>query len=385
MTAQTIGIIGDGQLGMLLCEAAPTLGLKTIMLTGSARCAAAQRADAAIEGAMDDSAALAALIARCDVITYEREDVPAPALALLREAEAAGEVVCFPPLQVIEIIQDKARQKRWLEQNQLATLPFLISDGSPQSHASAAAKLGYPLVQKALRGGFDGRGVQILADAGDLDKAWPGETLFEQFAGDFREIAVLVVRGRDGGHAHFGPVDMTFEDEHSVLDTVMAPADISTGIEDAAVDLAYRAVDALDGVGVFGVEMFLLANGGVLINEISPRVHNAGHYSLEACASSQFEQHLRAVSGMPLADTALRRPAAMRNILCTPALKHEDLHRDAAALEQDSGAVIYWYGKSPARLMRKLGHITALADSVVQARATVDACWEHIQREAGTS
>jgi 5-(carboxyamino)imidazole ribonucleotide synthase len=382
MNTQTIGIIGDGQLGMLLCEAAPALGLQTIMLTSAPECAAARRAGATIEGAMDDSVALADLIARCDVITYEREDVPPRAIAQLREAEASGDVDCYPPLSAIEIIQDKARQKNWLADSALATLPFVISDGSQQSHAHAALTLGFPLVQKALRGGFDGRGVQILRDPSALDKAWPGETLFEKYAGDFREIAVLAVRGRDGEISHFGPVDMTFEQDYAVLDTVIAPADISPDTERTAIDLAYRAVEALNGVGVFGVEMFLLGDGQVLINEISPRVHNAGHYTLEACTSSQFELHLRAVSGMPLSNTAQRRSGVMRNLLCTPALKHEDLHREAQVINLDSGARVYWYGKSPARLMRKLGHITALADSVTEARSIVDACWEQIQKEA---
>jgi 5-(carboxyamino)imidazole ribonucleotide synthase len=161
--------------------------------------------------------------------------------------------------------------------------------------------------RKALRGGFDGRGVQILRDPSALDKAWPGETLFEKYAGDFREIAVLAVRGRDGEISHFGPVDMTFEQDYAVLDTVIAPADIIPDTERTAIDLAYRAVEALNGVGVFGVEMFLLGDGQVLINEISPRVHNAGHYTLEACASSQFEQHLRAVTGMPLSNDSTQR------------------------------------------------------------------------------
>jgi 5-(carboxyamino)imidazole ribonucleotide synthase len=381
-----IGIIGDGQLGMLLCEAAPALDLETVMLTGDARCAAARRAGTAIEGAMDDGPALARLIDSSDVITYEREDLPPATVAALRAAEARGAVRCFPSLTCIEMLQNKVLQKRWYAQQDLATLPFAIVDGSAASLAQAAERLGFPLVQKAARGGFDGRGVQLLRSERDLaEKAWPGETVAEQYAGAFREIAVLVVRAENGDRRHFGPVAMTFETEYSVLDTVCVPADADRAIHDAAVELACRAIEAMDGIGVFGVELFVLADGQVLINEISPRVHNAGHYTLEACASSQFEQHLRAVAGLPLAATDLRHPAAMKNILCTEALLREGRERDAGRKLQPDGAAVYWYGKSPARLMRKLGHITATAEDAPSALAIAESHWQNLQKEAASA
>ncbi|GAB5415286.1 MAG: 5-(carboxyamino)imidazole ribonucleotide synthase [Congregibacter sp.] len=378
-----MGIIGDGQLGMMLCQAAPAIGLRTVMLCSDSQGAGAQSADECVVGAMDDEQALKALISACDIITYEREDIPEAAIAMLRAAEATGEVQCFPPLSAIEIIQDKAKQKRWMAASDLATLAFRIAE-TPEDIESAARELGYPLVQKALRGGFDGRGVQLLRSADEIPRAWPGETLCEQFAGDFREIAVLVVRDRQGTKTHFGPVDMTFETDYSVLDTVTAPAQISNNTTDDAVSLAYRAIDALDGVGVFGVEMFLLASGEVLINEISPRVHNAGHYTMEACSSSQFEQHLRAVAGMPLAATELNTAACMKNLLCTPSLKQADVHCAAEVINRDNGVFEHWYGKSPARLMRKLGHITALADSPETAAKAADQRWQTIQQEASS-
>lgn len=367
---------------MLLCAAAPALNLATVILTSDLHCAAAQRASLAIEGAMDDAEAVAALINHCDVITYEREDVPQATIAQLKAAEASGLVSCYPPLASIEILQDKAKQKQWLAANSLATLPFIICDGDPARLREAGETLGYPLVQKALRGGFDGRGVQLLRDEASLAKSWPGTTMLEQFAGDFREIAVLVVRAHDGQTTHFGPVDMTFETDYSVLDTVTAPANVSDEVVSAATKLAYRAVEALDGVGVFGVEMFLLGDDTVLINEIAPRVHNSGHYTIEACESSQFEQQLRAVAGLELGDSRLLKPAAMRNLLCTPALKQENTHREAGTQPGSGNAVIHWYGKSPARLMRKLGHITAVANSATDALSVTQENWSRIQKEA---
>ena len=379
---KTVGIIGDGQLGMLLCQAAPELDLNTVLLTSDAESPAARSATDSVVGAMDDADTLEALIQQCEVITYEREDVPPAAVSILRAAEQEGRVVCRPSLDVIEMIQDKANQKRWFAEKDLATLPFVIAETTPETLAAAGEDLGFPIVQKALRGGFDGRGVQLLRSEADFDKAWPGETLLEKYAGEFRELAVLLVRSSDGDMRYFGPVDMTFETDYSVLDTVLAPADVSDDIANAAVQLAKDAIQCMDGVGVFGVEMFLLSDGQVLINEISPRVHNAGHYTLEACATSQFAQHLRAVAGLPLAETTLVRPGAMRNVLCTPALKAEDIHRPAEKTQGDSETTTYWYGKSPARLMRKLGHVTALGDSAAIARERVDEAWNQIQEEA---
>lgn len=379
---QTVGIMGDGQLGMLLCEAAPKLGLKTVMLCSDASGPAAQRAAVAVEGSLDDSEAIASLIEQCDVVTFEREDIPPSAIAQLAEAEARNAIVCFPRLATIAMLQDKATQKQWLAEKGLETLPFVLCDGSSQGISDAAQRLGFPIVQKSLRGGFDGRGVQILKDEEALTRAWPGNTLFEQFAGAFEEIAVLVVRDRSGTMEYFGPVDMTFESSHAVLDCVFAPSARDSAVQKTGVELARRAIEAMDGVGVFGVEMFVLEDGSVHINEIAPRVHNSGHYTLDACASSQFEQHLRAVCGMPLASTELQHPACMRNVLATPVLHDAGVTQPAGRREVDSNTALYWYGKSPARLMRKLGHVTAIGETKEAATDRAMGEWQAIQTRA---
>lgn len=375
-----IGIVGDGQLGMLLCEAATGLGITTAILTSSASSAAAQRADTAVVGSMDDPAAIAELVTHSDIITYEREDVSRVALEILKKAEADGQVTCYPRLATIETIQDKALQKTWLAEASLPTLPFLLSDPANGSASDAAATLGYPLVQKSLRGGFDGRGVQIINGPGDLENAWSGETLYEAYAGNFTEVAVMVIRKADGEVRTFPPVDMTFNTDHSVLDWVFAPSAFDDSVLAQAEQVATRAIDALDGVGVFGVELFRLESGDILINEISPRVHNAGHFTLDATESSQFEQHLRAVTGMPLAGTALRRPAAMRNLLCSEKLIPAAEGRDAGC-DRDGDTAVYWYGKSPSRAMRKLGHITATGNSTKEAADKVAALYNRLTGE----
>lgn len=365
-----IGIVGDGQLGMLLCEAAAELEISTAILTSSASSAAAHRADTAVVGSMDDAQAVSQLVNCSDIITYEREDVSPLAIEILREAESAGQIVCYPRLATIETLQDKALQKTWLAAAKLPTLPFLVSDGADGAANRAANTLGYPLVQKSLRGGFDGRGVQIINGPENLHDAWPGQTLFEAHAGDFAEIAVMVIRKADGEVRTFPPVDMTFNTDHSVLDWVLAPSAFDDSILEQAQRIATAAITALDGIGVFGVELFRLENGAILINEISPRVHNAGHFTLDATESSQFEQHLRAITGMPLSGTALRRSAAMRNLLCDENLKSAAQGRSAGC-DRDGDTAVYWYGKSPSRAMRKLGHITATSDNSTDAAEKV--------------
>jgi 5-(carboxyamino)imidazole ribonucleotide synthase len=206
MSDQTIGIIGDGQLGMLLCEAAPALGLQTIMLTAAPDCAAARRADATVEGAMDDSVALAELIARCDVITYEREDVPPRAIAQLREAEASGDVDCYPPLSAIEIIQDKARQKRWLADSALGDAAICDQRWLTASHAHAASD---PRISARTEGPARrlrrSRGTDPPGPIEALGKAWPGETLFENTPVTSGKSRCWLCAAAMARSAHFGP------------------------------------------------------------------------------------------------------------------------------------------------------------------------------------
>lgn len=377
-----VGIVGDGQLGWMLCRAARALGIHTVILSSDPGCAAARAADECVIGGMDEPTTVRSLVERCDVVTYEREDVAPSAIAVLRAAEAVGEIRCLPSLDIIETIQDKARQKAWLQAEQLPTLDFCLAHGTVESARYAGETLGYPLVQKSLRGGFDGRGVQILRNAGELERAWPGDTLFEAHAGRFTELGVIVVRSQDGETRCFPPVDMRFDGEHAVLEWVRVPSALPPELIERAELIAAEAIMRLGGVGAFGVELFHTEDGQLYINEISPRVHNAGHYTLEATASSQFEQHLRAVAGLPLADMTLVRPAAMRNLLARPPLEAsaERHAREAGRFQAEAAGAdtlaTYWYGKPPARAMRKLGHITATAATAEAAERAVQSHYD---------
>jgi 5-(carboxyamino)imidazole ribonucleotide synthase len=382
MDSPRVGIIGDGQLGWMLCRAAAGIDVQCTVLTGSAETPAAREAGDCVIGGMDDLDAVRQLIERCAIITYEREDIPSETLELLRTAEQNGDVACYPPLNNIELLQDKALQKQWLAREGLSTLPFVIVDEDQREVADAISRFGFPLVQKSLRGGFDGRGVQIINSSAQLGKLWPGRTMIEAHAGDFSEIGVMVCRARDGEIRCYAPTSMSFNKEYSVLEYILSPAHLSSDLANRATRLASSAVEALDGVGMFGVEMFLLSDGELLINEISGRVHNAGHVTMDACETSQFEQHLRAITGMPLGSVRQRLPVVMRNLLCQPSL-------EAAAREQPAGvirhgdAAIYWYGKEPSRMMRKIGHINATGQTLDGAKKAADRAYRNLLSQDG--
>ncbi len=355
-----IGIYGGGQLGLYLCRAARTLGLETTVLTEDAASPACAGADRVLEGALGDLALARRLVNGTDLITFEIEAVPASVLAYLAEAEERGEVEVAPGAAIMLLLQDKARQKRWMAEHGLPTASFQILDGGRPDGARLAASFGLPLVQKLQRGGYDGRGVQVIRDETELSRLWSAPSVIERFLPAVQEIAVLVARGRDGSVRTYAPVGLRFNAQQNVLETLVAPAGIERSTARRARRIARRAIQTLGGVGLFAVEMFLCEDGRVLINEISPRVHNAGHHTIEACATSQFEQHLRAITGLPLGDVTHRGVAVTRNLLWNPMLRGMEGLGAVALTGRRRLTALHWYGKREARPWRKMGHITCL-------------------------
>jgi 5-(carboxyamino)imidazole ribonucleotide synthase len=238
-----------------------------------------------------------------------------------------------------------------------------VLDGDAPDAAALIARFGLPLVQKSAFGGYDGRGVQIIRTEGDLHRLWPGPSLVEAFVTHDQEIAVLTARGRDGAVVSYPPAGMRFNGQANVLETVTCPARLPAAVARQAVTLAENIVVALGGVGLFAVELFVTGSGpesAVLVNEISPRVHNAGHLTMEAFDTSQFAQHLRAVAGLPLGEVTQTRPAVMKNILYTPELDVPDAAGPISS-EPSANVFVHWYGKKGVKPLRKIGHITALA------------------------
>jgi 5-(carboxyamino)imidazole ribonucleotide synthase len=372
-----VAILGGGQLARMTAEAAAGLGLEVAILERAPDSPAARIAARSLVGAWDDRGALAALAAGALVVTLENEFVDAVSLAWLEEQGAP----VFPTAHTLSLVQDKLEQKRLMAAAGLPVPPFrAVASSADIEHA--AAEWGWPVVLKARRDGYDGYGNATLRAAADIEPAlrrlgWPERALLVESWVEFeRELAVMVARGRGGATVVY-PVVETVQRDH-ICHVVRAPAPVAAEVAARAAAIARAAVGACGGIGVFGVELFLGADGQVVYNEIAPRPHNSGHYTIEACQTSQFENHLRAVLGLPLGDPALVTPAAvMVNLLGT---------RDAPARAEGlatalavPGAQVHLYGKTMSRVGRKMGHVTALGTTLAEAEERARRAAETIQ------
>lgn len=359
-----IGIIGGGQLGKMMSQIAKQMGFYVAVLDPTPNCPAAHVADVQIVGGLYEADKIRALAECCDVMTFEVEHIDT---ATLKSLAAAGKQI-FPSPELLEIIQDKLLQKQVLEQHGVPVSAYLpLETITPDSIAHSG--LSFPLVQKARKGGYDGKGVQILRSVADLTNALPQDSFLETFIEFEKELAVMVARDQQGNIACYPVVEMLFDDKTNICDIVAAPAAISPEITAQAKQVAIHAVEALNGVGIFGVEMFLTRDDKVLVNEIAPRPHNSGHYTIEACITCQYEQLIRVVAGLPLGSTTLLMPAVMLNLLgeagCSGEPVIEGL-QEALAIE---GLSFHLYGKPTTQPFRKMGHITIVDKDLSQAMA----------------
>ena len=369
-----VGILGGGQLARMTAEAAARLGAEVAVLEREPGSPAARIAAREVVGGWSDHTRLAELAAGTLVVTLENEFVDVEALAWLH----GQGVPVFPTAQTLALVQDKLDQKR-LMRSVGVPVPDFAAVATPDDVHMAGQSWGWPLVLKARRNGYDGYGNATVRAPEDVAAAcarlgFPArELLVEAWVPFVRELAVMVARGR-GGEVVVYPVVETIQREH-ICHVVRAPAAVAPAVAERASEIARLAVETIAGIGVFGVEVFETADGRVLYNEIAPRPHNSGHYTIEGCATSQFENHLRAVLGLPLGSAQMLAPAAvMVNLLGTrdgPA--RADGLAEALAL---TGAHIHIYGKLASRRGRKMGHVTALGATVGEAEALARAAAE---------
>ncbi len=360
MKFATIGILGGGQLGRMLAFDAQRMGMKVIVLDPNTDAPTGQVANQHIVGSFRDPAKIAELAALCDVVTVEIEHVDANALETL---EKQG-IVVQPSARTIRLIQDKYAQKEHFANHNIPLAPFLDVPDELAAYR-AGEQLGYPFILKAKRLAYDGRGNAVVNTKEDVPQAVQalgGRELYAEGWITFaKELAVMIGRGLDGQVVAHPVVETVQKD--NICHTVSAPAAIAPISMKQAQEIALAAVSSLDGAGIFGVELFLQADGSVLLNEIAPRPHNSGHYTIEACKTSQFEQHIRAITGLPLGDTHLRVPAAvMVNILGQETNEATQALVDKATAIP--GASLHWYGKSDSRPQRKMGHVTVTGDTL---------------------
>jgi 5-(carboxyamino)imidazole ribonucleotide synthase len=375
VSAGRVGILGGGQLALMTAEAAPDLGVEVHVLEREAGSPAGQVVgpDRELVGDWRDERARAALAERVDIVTLENEFVDADALAWL----VARGCPVYPEPEAIRLIQDKLDQKSRLAAAGLPVPPFRPV-ASAADVLAAAGELGWPLVLKARRNGYDGYGNARLSAAADVEPALvrlgggtsaggSGGLFVEQWVPFERELACMVVRGRGAGAPLPYPVVETVQRDH-ICHEVVAPADLPPETAERACQAALGAVEATGAVGVVGVELFLLPDGEVLLNELAPRPHNSGHYTIEGCHTSQFANHLLAVLGRPLGSTDLVRPAAaMVNLLGTASGPAAPRGVEAAAARPETH--LHIYGKRQVRPGRKMGHVTALGGTAAEALA----------------
>jgi len=363
-----LGIIGGGQLAKMIAHAAAQLGCETVVLERHAGVPAAGSVGRLLVGDWNDPALIGQLAQQVDVVTLENEFVDAGAL---RTVEAAGHLI-FPTAASLALTQDKLKQKQALVAAGLAVAEFRAV-ASIEQLGAVAQEFGYPVVLKTRRNGYDGKGNFTLRSAAQLDEGWRAlggggqELMVEAFVPFVRELAVIVTRGRNGETAVY-PVVESIQRNH-VCEVVIAPAAVASDLAERAGAVAQCAVAAVGGLGSFGVEMFLTADGRIVVNELAPRVHNSGHYTIEGCECSQFENHVRAVLGWPLGRPRLLAPAvAMVNLLGTT--RGSGKVRGLAGALAVPGAHLHLYGKATSGVGRKLGHVTALGSSPADALAT---------------
>ncbi|CAN5393459.1 5-(carboxyamino)imidazole ribonucleotide synthase [soil metagenome] len=356
-----LGILGGGQLGRMLIQSGINYNLHHRVLDPDAQAPCKNIADEFANGKLTNYDAVYHFGKQCDVITIEIENVNCEAL---KQLEKEG-IPVYPQPHIIELIQDKGLQKQFYAEHNIPTAPFTFVE---HPHEISERWTKFPCIVKLRREGYDGRGVMKLNSAADIATAFDKPSIIEELIPFEKELAVIVHRNIGGEMRTFPVVEMDFHPEKNLVEFLFCPANINWEIAKKAGDIAKKVAEKLGIVGTLAVEMFLTKEGEILVNEVAPRVHNSGHHTIEGNVTSQFDQHLRAILGMPLGNTHVKQPAVMVNLL------GEEGHTGPAAykglkevLELD-GVSIHLYGKQTTKPFRKMGHVTITDPDLQTAR-----------------
>jgi 5-(carboxyamino)imidazole ribonucleotide synthase len=353
MLSSRIGILGGGQLGLMLLQAAVDWNLDIHVLDPDAHAPCSSIAPHFRQGSLQDYDTVYSFGKELDIITIEIEKVNVEALEAL---EREGKRV-YPQPHVIRQIQDKRLQKQFYREQNLPTADFVLTD----SRADAGRHVAFlPAFHKLGKDGYDGRGVQRISSAEDLPKAFDAPGLLEKAVDFEKEIAVIVARNPAGEMMTFPVVEMVFHPVHNLVEYLFAPALISQELAHQAEQLAQRTASAYGIVGLLAVEMFVTREGKILINEVAPRPHNSGHHTIRANVTSQYEQHWRAILGLPLGSTRAYGPAAMVNLLGEEGYNGPAHYEGMEALLATEEVFPFLYGKALTKPFRKMGHVTLM-------------------------
>lgn len=359
-----VGIIGGGQLGKMMILDGKRLDVYFVILDPNPDCPASCITDKHIVAKFDDTEAIKLLASQVDVVTYEFEHINVEAL---RQIEVMGHTV-YPSSETLYKIQDKYRQKQYLQQNNIPIPAFQKID-SLNALYDASKNFGFPVVLKTCTGGYDGKGNYIIQEEGDIETAFQAlgsgkiPLMVEQFIQCNKEISILACRSSNGDFQLFPVAENTHV--NSILDETVVPARISDTAQQQALNIAKNVLDAFGSFGMLCIEMFVADDNTLFVNELAPRPHNSGHYTIEGCVTSQFEQHVRAILGLPLGSTKLISPIVMKNIIGTEASSGD--YEGLESAYQFDRVKVHMYGKKKSNKGRKMGHIVALDDDLDKA------------------
>lgn len=366
MSFPKLGILGGGQLGKMLCQAASCWELPIYALDTSIEFPAGPYCKGFQEGSFKNYEDVVGFGRQMDVLTIEIEHVNTDALRLL---QAEGKTV-HPDPDALDIIKDKGLQKQFYSKHQIPTAPFeLYADKAAVLNALKKKTLTIPFVQKSRTAGYDGKGVAVIQKEADLKtKLLDGPCMIEDLVEMDKEIAVVVARNERGEIQTFDPVEMEFNPIANLVEFLICPSTITAAQAQTCTDLAKKIIAAYDICGLLAVEFFLDTKGNILVNEVAPRPHNSGHHTIDSAVTSQYEQHLRGVLNMPLGSTKLTSPSVMVNLLGADGYKgdaHYEGLNECLAIE---GVKIHLYGKAMTKPFRKMGHATIIADTIEAAK-----------------
>jgi 5-(carboxyamino)imidazole ribonucleotide synthase len=359
-----LGIIAGGQLGKMLIQEASKWDIITYVLDNDESCPAGSIATHFTKGNHKAFNDVYNFGKKVDVLTFEIESVNTEALFQLKEEG----IKVFPDPGVLKLIQDKGSQKKFYKKHSIPTSSFDLYEGMEEiKKAIQSNTLKYPFVQKLRKGGYDGRGVAVINGEHDLPKLLDGSSVVEDKVNIEKEISIIAARNRKGEVKAFPAVEMVFDNTANLVEKLISPAEITKEQEEKAKTIAVNIITKLDMSGVLAVELFINNHGEIYVNEVAPRPHNSGHHTIESIITSQYEQHLRAISNLPLGSTRIKVSSIMINLLGEEGyegnVKYEGL-TDSMAID---GVKIHLYGKKITKPFRKMGHVTVLSDNLEEA------------------
>lgn len=359
-SAFKLGILGGGQLGRMFIQNAVNYNVSVHILDPSDVAPCREIASSFTRGDFNDYQTVLDFGKNMDVLTIEIEHVNVDAL---EELEKSG-VKVYPQPHIIKMIQDKGLQKLFYSEHNIPTSNFRLVENKNE-FINGGFKL--PAVQKLRKGGYDGKGVQVVGSDQDYKKAFDAPCVIEDFVDFEKELSVIVARNEAGEISTFPVVEPEFNPEANLVEFLFAPANISSEIEEKARNIAEEVAEATGIVGLLAVELFLTKTGDILVNEVAPRPHNSGHHTIEANYSSQYDQHLRAITGLPAGSTKQSQPAVMVNLLGAPDHTGEVKVKGLDEVLAMPGVYVHLYGKKVTKPYRKMGHVTVVADELTRA------------------